>query len=147
MNEKKGTAEQIFIDMVQTLKEKQGDLDKTIAKYQGGPAKPAMDVIEDDENIVVKTDLPGVNREDIKIDLTEDTLEIKAEHSEETEEESKEEGVTYHKKERRYASAARTLILPAKVKLDDVTAKFDNGVLTITMPKLEKKETFEVKVE
>ncbi|OPX58768.1 MAG: Small heat shock protein HSP16.5 [Methanobacterium sp. PtaB.Bin024] len=147
MNEKKGTAEQIFSDMVQTLKERQGDLDKAIAKYQGGPAKPAMDVIEDDENIVVKTDLPGVNREDIKIDLTEDTLEIKAEHSEETEEESKEEGVTYHKKERRYASAARTLILPAKVKLDDVTAKFDNGVLTITMPKLEKKETFEVKVE
>ncbi|BDZ71396.1 Hsp20/alpha crystallin family protein [Methanobacterium petrolearium] len=102
-----------------------------------------MDVIENDDNIVVKTDLPGVNREDIKIDLTEDSLEIRAEHSEETDQ----EGVTYHKKERRYASAARTLILPAKVKLNDVTAKFDNGVLTIIMPKLEKKETFEVKVE
>ncbi|MBP1946300.1 Hsp20/alpha crystallin family protein [Methanobacterium petrolearium] len=143
MSEKKGTAEQLFSDMLQTLKERQGDLDKAIAKYQGGPAKPAMDVIENDDNIVVKTDLPGVNREDIKIDLTEDSLEIRAEHSEETDQ----EGVTYHKKERRYASAARTLILPAKVKLNDVTAKFDNGVLTIIMPKLEKKETFEVKVE
>jgi HSP20 family protein len=147
MTEKKGTAEQIFGDMVQTIKDRQVELDKAIAEYRGGPVKPAMDVMEDDENIMVKTDLPGVNREDIKIDLTEDTLEIKAEHSEEVETESEEEGVTYHKKERRYASAARTLILPAKVKLDEVTAKFDNGVLTITMPKLEKKETFEVKID
>lgn len=147
MNEKKGTAEQIFSDMVQTIKDRQVDLDKALAEYRGGAVKPAMDVMEDDENIVVKTDLPGVNRNDIKIDLTEDTLEIKAEHSEETEEETEKEGITYHKKERRYASAARTLILPAKVKMDDVTAKFDNGVLTITLPKLEKKETFEVKVE
>jgi HSP20 family protein len=133
--------------MLQTIKERQVDLDNAIAEYTSRPFKPAMDVIEDDEQIVVKTDLPGVNREDIQIDLTEDTLEINAKSSKESEKEGEEEGVIYHRKERRYASANRRLILPAKVKLSEVSAKFDNGVLTVTMPKLEKKETFNVKID
>lgn len=145
-NEKKGV-DTMFNDMIQTIKEKQVDLDNAIAEYTGGPVKPAMDVMETEEDITVKTDLPGFKREDIKIDLTEDTLEIKAEFSKETEEEGEEEGVTFHRKERRFGSAARTYILPAKVKIDDVTAKFSDGVLTVTMPKLEKKETFNVKID
>jgi HSP20 family protein len=147
MNERKGKAEEIIDNMLQTIKERQVDLDNAIAEYTSRPFKPAMDVMEDENQIVVKTDLPGVKREDIQIDLTEDTLEISAESSKESEEEGEEEGVVYHRKERRYSSAARTLILPAKVKLGEVTAKFDNGVLTVTMPKLEKKETFNVKVD
>ena len=143
MNDRRGKAEQMFNDMVQTLKEKQEEMDKAITEYTSGPAKPAMDVMEDQEQIVVKTDLPGVNREDIKIDLTEDTLQIKAQFQEETEE----EGVNYYKRERKYGEAARTMILPAKVKINEVTAKFENGVLTVVMPKLEKKEVFEVKVD
>ncbi len=146
MVEKKGI-DTMFNDMIQTIKERQVDLDNAIAEYTGGPAKPAADIMETEIEIVVKTDLPGFKREDIKIDLTEDTLEIKAEHSEETVEEGEEEGATFHRKERRVTSAARTLILPAKVKINEVTAHFKDGVLTINMPKLEKKETFEVKVE
>jgi HSP20 family protein len=129
--------------LIQTVKEKQEELDNAITEYTSGPSKPAMDVMEDDEQIVVKTDLPGVNREDIKIDLTEDTLQIQAQYQEETEE----EGVNYYKKERKYGEAARTMILPTKVKINEVTAKFENGVLTLVMPKLEKKEVFEVKVD
>jgi HSP20 family protein len=147
MNSRRVKAEQMFNDMIQTIKEKQDELDNAIAEYTSGPSKPAMDVMEDEDKIVVKTDLPGVNRENIKIDLTEDTLEIQAQLQEETEEEVEEEGVKYHKKERKYGEAARTLILPAKVKIDEVNAKFDNGVLIITLPKLEKKEVFEVKVD
>jgi HSP20 family protein len=146
MVERKGI-DTIFNDMIQTIKERQVDLDNAIAEYTGGPAKPAADIKETKEEIVVKTDLPGFKRDDIKIDLTEDTLEIRAKHSEETEEEREEEGTTYHRKERRVTSAARTLILPARVKINEVTAHFKDGVLTITMPKLEKKETYEVKVE
>ena len=146
MVEKKGI-DTMFNDMIQTIKERQVDLDNAIAEYTGGPAKPAVDIMETGDEIVVMTDLPGYQREDIKIDLTDDTLEIKAEHSMETEEEGEEEGVTYHRKERRVTSAARTLILPAKVKINEVTANFKEGVLTINMPKLEKKETFAVKVE
>ena len=146
MVEKKGI-DTMFNDMIQTIKERQVDLDNAIAEYTGGPAKPSADIMETEEEVVVKTDLPGFKREDIKIDLTEDTLEIKAEHSEEAEEEGEEKGVTYHRKERRVTSAARTLILPAKVKINEVTAHFKDGVLIINMPKLEKKETFAVKVE
>jgi len=146
MVEKKGI-ETMFNDMIQTIKERQVDLDNAIAEYTGGPAKPASDIMETDDEIVVMTDLPGYQRDDIKIDLTEDTLEIKAEHSEETEEEGEEKGATFHRKERRVTSAARTLILPARVKINEVTAHFKDGVLTINMPKLEKKQTYAVKVE
>jgi len=55
--------------------------------------------------------------------------------------------VTYHRKERRHGTASRVVVLPAKVKIDEVTARFDNGVLTVIMPKLDKRETYEVKVE
>jgi HSP20 family protein len=147
MDEKKNRAEQIFNDMIQTIKEKQVDLDQAIAEYTGGPVKPAMDVAEDNSQIVVKTDLPGVDREDIKIDLTEDSLEIQAHFKKEIEEETEEGGVTYHRKERRYGTATRVVVLPSKIKMDEVTAKFENGVLTVTMPKLDKKETYAVKVE
>lgn len=147
MDEKKKRAEQIFNDMIQTIKEKQVDLDQAIAEYTGGPVKPAMDVVEDNNQIMVKTDLPGVNRDDIKIDLTEESLEIQAHFKKETEEELEEEGITYHRKERRIGSASRVVVLPTKVKIDEVTAKFQDGVLTVIMPKLEKRETYEVKVE
>lgn len=152
MNERRVRVEQLFNDMVQSIREMPEEFDKALTEYTSNPVKPAMDVMEEEENIIVKTDLPGVNREDIKIDLTEDTLTIQAQFEEEVEEEGEEEGeeggvVKFHRKERRYGSASRTMVLPAKVKMDEVNAKFDNGVLTITMPKLEKKEVFEVKVD
>lgn len=146
MVERKGI-DTIFNDMVQTIKERQVDLDNAIAEYTGGPAKPASDIMETPDEIVVKTDLPGYQRDDIKIDLTEDTLEIRARHSEEQEEEGEEEDTTYHRRERRVTSAARTLILPAKVKTNQVSARFKDGVLIINMPKKEKKESYAVKVE
>jgi len=130
-------------EIVQSVKEKQEELDKAITEYTSGSVKPAIDVMENEEQIIVKTDLPGVNREDVKIDLTEDTLQINAQFQAETED----EGVNYYKKERKYGEASRTMVLPAKVKINEVTAKFEKGVLTVIMPKLEKKETFEVKVD
>jgi HSP20 family protein len=141
---RRGVAEQMFNDMVGTIREKQEELEKAVADYTSNvPAKPVMDVIEDEENIIVKTDLPGVKKEDIKIDITEDTLEITANFQEETEVED----VNYIKRERRYGEATRLMKLPAKILINESTAKFENGVLTVTLPKLEKSESFEVKVD
>lgn len=141
---RRGVAEQMFNDMVGTIREKQEELEKAVADYTSNvPAKPVMDVIEDEENIIVKTDLPGVKKEDIKIDITEDTLEITANFEEETEVED----VNYLRRERRYGEARRLMKLPAKILMNDSTAKFENGVLTVTLPKLEKSESFEVKVD
>ncbi|KAF5079979.1 Hsp20/alpha crystallin family protein [Methanobacterium aggregans] len=141
---RRGVAEQMFNDMVGTIREKQEELEKAIADYTSNvPAKPMMDVIEDDENIIVKTDLPGVKKGDIKIDITEDSIEISAKFEEETEVED----VNYIKKERRYGEASRMMVLPAKILINESNAKFENGVLTVTLPKLEKNESFEVKVD
>lgn len=148
MMRRRNMAEQMFSDMVDAIKEKQEELEKAIAEYKSStPIKLSMDVTENDENITVVTDLPGVNKDDIKIDITEDTLTIDVKFEEESEEEGEEEGVMYHKKERNYGEANRTIVLPANIKMDEVTAKFDNGVLTVVLPKLEQKEVFEVKVD
>ena len=96
---------------------------------------------------MVKADLPGVNRDDIKIDLSEESLEIQAKFQKETEEDFEEKGVTYHRRERHHGTSSRVVVLPSKVKISEVTAKFDNGVLTVTMPKLDKRQTYEVKLE
>jgi HSP20 family protein len=134
--------------MVDAIKEKQEELEKAIAEYKSStPIKLSMDVTEEDDNITVVTDLPGVKKDDIKIDITEDTLTIEAKFEEEKEEEKEEEGLKYHKKERSYGEASRTIVLPANIKIEEATAKFDNGVLTVILPKLEKKEVFEVKVD
>lgn len=148
MMRRRNMAEQMFSDMVDAIKEKQEELEKAIAEYKSStPIKLSMDVTEDDENITVLTDLPGVNKDDIQIDITEDTLTIDAKFQEEMEEEGEEEGMMFHKKERSYGEANRTILLPANIKMDEATAKFDNGVLTVILPKLEKKEVFEVKVD
>jgi len=148
MMRRRNMAEQMFSDMVDAIKEKQEELEKAIAEYKSStPIKLNMDVTEDDENIKVVTDLPGVNKDDIKIDITEDTLTIDTQFEEEAEEEGEDGGVMFHKKERNYGVANRTIILPANIKIDEATAKFDNGVLTVILPKLEKKEIFEVKVD
>lgn len=131
----KMTAQKIFEDMISTFREKQGDFEKAMSEYTASSAKLAMDVVETDNDIVVKADLPGVKKEDIVIDLTEDSLEIMAIF----EDESEFKGDNFIKKERRYGESKRSISLPQMVKIEEASAKFDNGVLTVTIPKEEKK--------
>ncbi len=144
MRRRRDLAYEIFKEMAKTIREKQDELEKAISEYKTMiPERPNMDVIETEDKIIVKTDLPGVKKEDIKVDLTEDSLDISAEFEEEIE---VEEG-RYIKRERRYGKAKRTFTLPAKVKVDEARAKFENGVLTVDLPKLEKKERFKVEID
>ncbi len=93
----------------------------------------ALDVAETDDNFVVTASAPGVNPDDIDITLTDNTLTIKGEmRKDETVEEEK-----YHLRERRYGSFSRTLTLPTPVDADKIEANFDNGVLTVQLPKTE----------
>jgi HSP20 family protein len=141
---RKNVAEQMFNDMISTIREKQDDLEKVIAEYTSNtPKKLFIDVMEDNEYITVKSDLPGVKKEDIKIYVTEDTLEIRAQF----EEEVSEEGATYLIKDRMHGEVNRVVALPVKVKIDEVRSHFEKGVLSITLPILEKKESFEVKID
>ena len=95
--------------------------------------RPRVDIIDVGNALQVVADLPGVQKDDIEINLTTERLEITAESKTETE--RKEEEYAY--RERGYASYRRTLDLPAEVLPDKAEAKFTNGVLEITMPKKE----------
>ena len=141
---KRNSAEEIFNDITGTIKEKTKDIERTVNEYTSKmPLRPFMDVFEDGEQITVVTDLPGVKQKDIKIDISENTMEITAQFNEETEVEDK----TFVRKERKYGKVNRTVSLPDRIKIDESSAKFENGVLTVTLPKLEMKQSFEVKVE
>ena len=92
---------------------------------------PAVDVYETDEDIVVKAELPGVKKEDIEVNATEDQIVITGESK--TEEEVREEG--YHRKELRRGSFRRSVALPHTIDQEQVRAKFEDGVLEVRAPK------------
>jgi HSP20 family protein len=97
---------------------------------------PAVDIKDEGDNLVVTTDLPGINKENVEINLKDDMLEISAKSGEEKE--TEEEG--YIRRERSYTRFYRTVTLPTSVKEEAGTAKMENGVLTITLPKMKLEE-------
>ncbi len=104
---------------------------------------PSVDMFDKKDEIVVKADIPGVDKENINISLSENTITIKGEMK--REEEVKEED--YYYAERSYGSFSRTLNLPTKVQADKVKASFKNGILEVHLPKAEEAKPKEVKVE
>ena len=104
---------------------------------------PAVDVAETPEQVTVKAEVPGLDPKEIDISLVGDLLTIKGEKKSEREE-TKE---NYHLVERSYGSFSRALRLPAAVDIDQIDAKYDQGVLTITCPKKEpvKPKAIEIK--
>ena len=139
---RRNRAEEIFSDIFDTIKDKQKDIGGVVNEYtSSNTLKPTMDVMEDPEYIAVITDLPGVNKEDIKIDLTEGTLEITAKFNEEP------DGKNFIRRERKYGKANRIISLPAKIKLNETTATFENGVLTLVMTKQTDNESYKVNVD
>jgi HSP20 family protein len=92
---------------------------------------PLADVRETDEEVIVTMDLPGVEKKDVDITITEDELRVAAERKTETELSLKD----YHKRERTYRKFERRVSLPAAVKMDEAKARLDGGVLEIKLPK------------
>lgn len=90
------------------------------------------DVTEKDGNYVLEAELPGFKKEDINIDIDADRLTISAEHKDESENENTERN--YVRRERFYGSYSRSFTLDG-IDTDAVTAAYDNGVLTLTLPK------------
>jgi HSP20 family protein len=125
-------AEKMLNDFIGTVRSRQEDFSKAISDYTTSLDKPLADVIETDKEIIIKTDLPGVEKENITVNLTEDSVEILASF----EEEYSEEDVDYIRRERNYGETRKLIQLPAKVKVKDVTAKFENSILTINLPKV-----------
>lgn len=103
--------------------------------------RPAIELKQGDKNYAVKVQLPGVNKEDIHIDLNNDYLTVSAEIKEEKKETG--ENSKIHTSEFRYGKYIRTISFDNPIKTDDAVAEFKNGVLSITLPKqkIEKTKT------
>ncbi|MGP0100316.1 MAG: Hsp20/alpha crystallin family protein [Solirubrobacteraceae bacterium] len=100
---------------------------------------PAIDVVRDNGNLVVRADVPGIKPEDVKIEVEDDILTVSGEHEERKEEKDKD----FLRRERRYGSFVRSLALPAGVDAKKIKANTHDGVVevTIPLPKEAKKET------
>ena len=99
-----------------------------------GVFSPNIDVIENEKEIRISAELPGMEEKDIEVSLNKDSLSIKGEKREEKED----KGKGYYRMERSYGSFSRTIPVPVEVETDKVEAKFKKGVLNITLPKTAK---------
>ncbi len=120
--------------------------ERAIEKYERPFAdirKPFVDLVETDKEIIATVEMPGLEKEDIKINLTEDKIEISSDTRHEVEKQEK--GYVY--KERRSGSYYRAISLPSPIDSENSKASYNNGVLEIKMPKTEIKKKTPVKVE
>lgn len=101
-----------------------------------------LDMYQTDKDLVLKTAIPGLKPEEVDISLNGDVLTIKGEHKEEKEEKEKD----YLYKERRYGTFSRSVQIPVPVKSDKAEAVFDNGILTLVLPKAEEAKPKQIKV-
>ena len=109
----------------------------------GEVAAPALDVYQTPTEIVVKAALPGLKPEDVNIDITGETLEIKGERK--AEQEIKKDDYLYQ--ERRYGAYSRSVVLPSGLKTDKAEATKEDGILTLTIPKVEEVKPKKISVK
>lgn len=114
---------------------------ETLAPFEG--RMPSVDMIDRDDEVVVRAELPGVNKDDLEVTLSEHTLAIEA-HTKREEEEEKGE---YYRKEMTRGDFRRTLALPGGLDEDKAKATFTDGVLELCLPKLEKTSRKKVEVK
>ncbi|MBZ5571638.1 MAG: Hsp20/alpha crystallin family protein [Acidobacteriia bacterium] len=103
---------------------------------------PAVDVYEDEHNITLKVEVPGIDEKDIDVRIENNTLTVHGERKYEKEE--KEEN--YRRVERQYGSFTRSFTLPSTVSTEDVVANYDKGVLKIKLAKKAEAKPKQVKV-
>lgn len=104
---------------------------------------PLVDVTENDHAYLLNVELPGVSRNDVKIIVQDNQLTIRGEKKQEKESKNS----NYHRVERSYGSFQRTFTLPTTVKAEKIEANYNDGVLTITVPKAEEARAKEIEVK
>ena len=106
---------------------------------------PAVDITEHQNEYLVKMELPGVSKDDVKISIQDNVLTVHGEKKQEKE--SKD--AQYHRMERSWGSFDRSFTLPSSVKADGIDAVYKDGILSVTLPKAEdaRRKQIEVKVK
>jgi len=104
---------------------------------------PKVDIIDRDDEVFIRAELPGVDKKDIDISMSDHSLTIRGE----TKKEEKEEKGDYYRCETSHGTYVRTLSLPAEANVEKADAKFKDGVLELTLPKMERAKRRSIKVE
>ena len=110
-----------------------------------GSFAPRVDIIEDDKHMYFQAELPGINKEDVKVTIAEDNvLYIKGEKKPHEKNECEK---CFVRVERNYGTFTRSFMLPNNINAESIKAKFENGVLDITLDKVEPEQPKEIKVD
>ncbi len=128
----------------------QREIDRMFDRFRGGIADengsgsfmPAVDIVEGANDYQIKAELPGVKKEDVKITVQNGVLTIRGEKSRESEK----KGDNVRRVERSYGSFQRSFTLPTSVRSEKIEASYDNGILTLSLPKSEESKPKEIEV-
>lgn len=136
-------AEQMINNVVDTIRESQGELERTIAGYtSGGSNNLLVDIMDGVNEVTVIIDLPGVKKDNVTINVSEDALDVVALFIDEI----VPVDIKYVKRERKQGEVRRVVNLPAKIRIDEANAAFENGVLMVLLPKIEQKNSNTVNI-
>ena len=111
--------------------------------WMGGELHPSVDMAETDKTIELRMDLPGIQAKDVDIELVNNVLTIKGQREEVKEEKDK----SYHRLERKTGSFCRSFALPMAVAETECVAEFQDGVLTVTLPKEQASQAKKIKIK
>ncbi|HHS12499.1 MAG TPA: Hsp20/alpha crystallin family protein [bacterium] len=103
---------------------------------------PVVDISENEEEITVSAEVPGIKKDDIKITIQDNVLTLSGEKTQEKEEKNKQ----FHRVERSFGSFQRSFSLPSSVSADKVKAKYKDGILMVVLPKSEESKPKEIQV-
>ncbi|MGO9386949.1 MAG: Hsp20 family protein [Methanobacterium sp.] len=132
-NEVIKSTQKFLNEVVDIIRQNPKELGKSISNYYI-TQKPLTDIIETNEALIVKMDLPDLNKEDLKVDIGEDKLYIKAEYPKE----NASYDINFIQKERNHDSIMKTIPIPANMEFEEAKADFNSSVLTITIPRKQK---------
>lgn len=122
-----------FRDMDHISREMESFMDRAPFGFLGRGNSPRVDVYETKENVVIKAEVPGVAKEDLNIHMDENSIRLSGQAKKDTE--FKDEDV--YRSERFFGSFSRIIPLPAEVKSDEAKAEYKDGILKISVPKLD----------
>ena len=104
---------------------------------------PSVDIAETDSGFEVRAELPGVKQDDVNVSVRDNVLTLRGEKRQE----ETDEGKDYRRVERHYGSFQRAFTLPPNVNSEAITANYRDGVLTLTVPKVEEAQPKEIPIE
>lgn len=132
-----------FENLSRKLNDFANDFEKGIS-LEVGSFSPKTDIYDDEKNIFITAELPGIKKEDIKISVTEDRI-LSIKGNKQKSENNKDK--TYIRNERNFGEFERTFVLSEDVDIENINAKFDNGVLELVLNKIEPPKPKEINVK